>query len=122
MKHKTTLTTAMLIVAAFAFALAAEEKKGDPAAEQRKNYPTDTCVVSDEKLGGSMGAPYEHMHEGRLVMLCCKGCVKDFQKNPAKYLKKLDDALAKQKSDKAKNPPAPKETPKKSEDGHNHNH
>lgn len=68
------------------------------AAAAPAAYPLDTCVVSEEKLG-SMGQPYEYVYkqEGkpdRTVLLCCKGCVKDFQKEPAKYLKLIDDAAA----------------------------
>jgi len=66
-------------------------KSADSAA-----YPLDTCVVSGEKLG-SMGQPYDHIHRAagqpdRLVRFCCKGCVRDFKKDPAAYLKKLDEA------------------------------
>jgi YHS domain-containing protein len=61
-----------------------------------KTYPLDTCVVSGEKLG-EMGKPYVFTHEGREVKLCCKNCLKDFKKEPAKYLKKLDEA---EKADK----------------------
>jgi hypothetical protein len=59
-----------------------------------------TCVVSGDKLeDGDMGPPIDYIHkeEGkpdRLVRLCCKGCVKDFKKDPAKYLKMIDDAAA----------------------------
>jgi YHS domain-containing protein len=64
----------------------AEEKKAE-----KKAYPLKTCVVSGEKLG-EMGEPYVYKHEGREVQLCCKSCLKDFKKDPAKYLKKLDEA------------------------------
>lgn len=72
------------------------------AAATPAAYPLDTCVVSGDKLG-DMGKPYEYVHkqEGkpdRTVLLCCKGCVKDFQKEPAKYLKALDEAAAKTKA------------------------
>lgn len=83
-------------------------------AQQKAAYPLDTCMVSDEKLGeGDMGKAVELVYhvEGqpdRLVMFCCKHCVKDFKKDPAKYLKLLDEAAAKHGSpatekDKAKN-------------------
>jgi YHS domain-containing protein len=62
---------------------------GDP------NYPLKVCVVSGEKLG-SMGAPYIHHHEGKEVQFCCKGCIKDFNKEPEKYLAKIT-AAAKEK-------------------------
>jgi hypothetical protein len=44
-----------------------------------------------------MGKPYVFKHEGREVRLCCKDCLKDFKKDPAKYMKKLDEAEAKAK-------------------------
>lgn len=59
--------------------------------EDSKTYPLTTCVVSGEKLG-EMGKPYVHKYEGREVQFCCKNCLKDFNKDPKKYLKKLDDA------------------------------
>lgn len=56
-----------------------------PAAN---SYPLSTCVVSGEALG-SMGQPIIIHHEGVEVRLCCKGCVKKFNADPAKYLEKL---------------------------------
>ena len=61
-----------------------------------KPYPLDKCVVSGEKLG-ELGKPYVFKHEGHEVQLCCKDCLKDFKKDPAKYMKKLDEAEAKAK-------------------------
>lgn len=55
-------------------------------------YPIDTCVVSGEKLG-SMGDPVTLLHEGREIKLCCNGCVKEFEAEPAKVIKKLDQAV-----------------------------
>ena len=64
--------------------IAAEQPKAKP-------YPLKTCVVSDEKLG-EMGTPYVFTHEGREVKLCCKSCLKDFNKEPAKFMKKIEAA------------------------------
>jgi len=61
-----------------------------------KPYPLTTCVVSGEKLG-EMGKPVDYEFQGREIKFCCKDCVKDFKKNPAKYVKKLDEAEAKAK-------------------------
>ncbi len=61
------------------------------AADAPAPYPLKTCVVSDEKLG-SMGKSYIHKHEGREVQFCCKACLKDFNKDPKKFLKKLDES------------------------------
>lgn len=59
-------------------------------------YPLNACVVSGMKLG-SMGPPYVHTAEGREVRFCCKGCLPKFQKDPAKYLKKLDSPMQENK-------------------------
>lgn len=61
-------------------------------AEKPKPYPLKTCVVSDEKLGGEMGDPYVFTYKDREVKLCCKPCMKDFNKNPDKYVKKMEAA------------------------------
>lgn len=63
-------------------------------------YPLTTCVVSGDKLeDGEMGPPVDYIYkqEGkpdRLVRLCCKSCIKKFNKDPQKYLKMIDDAAA----------------------------
>ena len=63
----------------------------DKAAPNIKPYPLKTCLVSGEKLDG-MGTPYTFTNGNREIKLCCKGCLKDFQKTPAKYIKKLETA------------------------------
>jgi hypothetical protein len=67
--------------------------KADSKAQGKakvKPYTLKTCAVSDEKLGGDMGDPYVFTHEGREIKLCCKSCLKDFKKDPAKYIKKIE--------------------------------
>jgi YHS domain-containing protein len=59
---------------------------------QKAGYKETTCLVSGEKLGGEMGDPIDHVVGNRLVRFCCKSCVKDFGKDPLKYLAKLDGA------------------------------
>ncbi len=61
-------------------------------AQQTPDYPLATCAVSGEPLGG-MGTPLDVVHGTRLVRLCCKGCVKGFQKDPGAFLAKVDAAL-----------------------------
>ncbi len=60
------------------------------------NYPLTTCVVSGDKLG-EMGDSVKYVYKqpgqpDRVVEFCCKDCIKDFEKDPAKYLAKLDAA------------------------------
>jgi len=92
-KHITAAALVATFLATPFAGLAAESKSDDKA----KDYPLTTCVVSGEKLG-EMGKPYVFTHEGREIQLCCKDCLKDFKKDPAKYVKKLDDAKKAKKS------------------------
>ena len=89
------LATALLLVAPAAFAAEGSDKTA-AAAQAKAAYPLTTCVVSDEKLDGH-GKPYVFTHEGREIKMCCKSCLKDFKKDTAKYIKKLDEADAKAK-------------------------
>ena len=59
------------------------------------DYPLAICVVSGDKLG-QMGQPPALNYEGAEVRFCCKDCMKDFNKDPQKYLKRLNDAKAAQ--------------------------
>jgi hypothetical protein len=59
---------------------------------QGKNYPIKTCPVSKEEFGGDMGKPVDMVVAGRLIRLCCKGCKKDVEKDPAKFVAMVDAA------------------------------
>ena len=56
-----------------------------------------TCPVSGDKLD-EMGKPYVFVYQGQEIKLCCPNCKKDFDKDPAPYLKKIRAA-----DEKAKN-------------------
>lgn len=64
----------------------ADDKK---AAAPAKPYPLKTCIVSDNDLD-SMGEQASFVHQGQTIKVCCKACIAKFEKNPAKYLKKLE--------------------------------
>jgi hypothetical protein len=78
---------AVVLAAGFTLVATAQDK-----AAKVKPYPLKTCLVSDEPLGGDHGEPYVFTHAGREVKLCCKPCLKDFNKDTAKYIKKMEDA------------------------------
>ena len=85
------------IVAALAATLITTAAFAGPAPSgPPKDYPLTKCVVSDEKLG-EHGKPVKVSSEGTDVWLCCKSCVKDFNKEPAKFVKMVKDAQAKKK-------------------------
>ena len=56
-----------------------------------------TCPVSGDKLG-EMGPPYVFVYKGQEIKLCCSGCKKDFDKDPAKYVAKIRAADKKAKN------------------------
>jgi YHS domain-containing protein len=85
MKTKSIITAFTMLASSLLFA--AEEA---PKKEEIKPYKPDTCIVSNEKLG-EMGEPFVFTHEGQEIKLCCKSCKKKFDKEPAKYLKKLEE-------------------------------
>ena len=88
--------------------------------EKPKPYPLKTCVVSGEKFGGDMGDPYIFTHQGREIKLCCKSCLKDFNKEPAKYIKKLEEAEKAAKDKKAGGSTAQGQSGHAGHDGHKH--
>ena len=83
------------------FALVATALVSTARADTSTNAPVKpdlltTCPVSGEKLG-EMGKPMVFVYQGQEVKLCCSGCKKDFDKDPAPYIKKIQDAAAAQK-------------------------
>lgn len=79
-----------------ALVLAGLSLQAEDAKSAVKAYPLKTCVVSGEKLG-EMGSPYVLTNSNREIKLCCKSCLKKFNKDEAGYVKKLEAAEAKDK-------------------------
>jgi len=65
----------------------------DPTSDQKQGHSEKTrieaantvCPVSGDQVGGEMGKPVYVEYQGKKIGLCCKDCVKDFKKDPAKY-------------------------------------
>ncbi len=55
---------------------------------QIEAYPSKACPVSGEPVG-SMGDPIDRLYGTKLIRLCCKGCVKSYEKDPAKFAAKV---------------------------------
>ncbi len=57
---------------------------------QIASYPLKTCVVSDEPLSGDPSMePFDYLYGTQLVRLCCRACVRTFEKDPAANFKKI---------------------------------
>ncbi len=91
MKLKMILLAAVLALFTASF-VEAETKK-----ETAKPYTLKTCIVTDEALNGDHGEPYVFVHEGQEIKMCCKSCLKKFNKDSAKYLKKLEKSAKSEK-------------------------
>ena len=89
MKFTKQILTAVLLTGLAAGVLSAFAAD-KPADKKAKPYPLKTCIVTDEEINekGDM-KPHTFVHEGQEIKLCCKSCLKDFNKEPAKYLKKI---------------------------------
>ncbi len=93
---------ALAVAASIPALLAADKKPASKPESKAKPYPLETCLVSDEKFEGSDMKPFELVHEGQTIKLCCKSCLKDFNKDKAGYLKKLNEEVAKKSKAAAK--------------------
>lgn len=65
------------------------------------------CPVTDGFIEDEMKTPYEY--EGKIYNFCCAGCIKEFKKDPAKYITKIEQEL----NNKPEHPTGA---------GHQHNH
>ena len=69
-----------------------EHGKGAPAASTKapgdaKMGDTTRCPVSGEEFVVDASSPKVE-HDGKTYYLCCNGCKKKFEADPAKYLKR----------------------------------
>ena len=97
-----------------AFMLADSSHYAAEPAAKAKPFPESikTCLVSGETLD-EMGEPYVFVYEGQEVKLCCKDCVKKFDKEPAKYIAKINAAATTPPATtQAPPPPTPAPAPK----------
>jgi YHS domain-containing protein len=92
------LIAGMILTAALVVFAPSSRAEGTNAVATIKPDLLTTCPVSGDKLGADMGKPYVMVYQGQEVKLCCPMCKKDFDKDPAKYLKKIEEAADKAKA------------------------
>lgn len=85
-----------LLLLSVTHAAAAEPATVKPA-KLVKPYPLDVCLVSGEAFGGDMGEPHVFAEAGQEIKLCCKSCLKDFNKDKQALLAKVAAANKKVK-------------------------
>jgi YHS domain-containing protein len=52
-----------------------------------KDKPQTVCPV----LGGKIDKNVYTDYQGKRIYFCCSGCIDEFKKNPAKYLKQMEE-------------------------------
>ncbi len=85
MRCKATVFMSAAVLLLPALALGAETD-GKKKSEESKVQAT--CPVTGGKINKEVFAD----QDGKRVYFCCRGCVETFKKDPAKYVKKLEDA------------------------------
>jgi YHS domain-containing protein len=91
MKNLKLMAGMILAAALVAFAPSSRADGTNVVAAIKPDLLT-TCPVSGDKLGGDMGKPYVMVYQGQEVKFCCPMCKADFDKDPAKYIKKIQAA------------------------------
>ena len=86
-------STVAALALSVAFTVSTALAGGTPGVP--KDYPLKTCPVSKDKLGEHGKVVKATAPDGTDVYLCCKDCMKDFKKDPAKYAKMVKDAAPK---------------------------
>jgi len=66
---------------------------GEIIEQQKAKYPLTTCVVSGKEIAEGEGIDY--VYNNRYVKLCCAGCEKKIEGEPAKYIGDVDAAVIK---------------------------
>jgi YHS domain-containing protein len=80
------MKNSLVLIGVVAAALIGCSHSHNTPSAAAKAYPLNKCLVSDEAFDHDT---YTFVHNGQEVKLCCKSCLKDFEKNPGKYLSKL---------------------------------
>jgi hypothetical protein len=79
------VTVAAVLVTAVSALAAVAGNETAPATSSAIKQQTE-CPV----MGGAINRKIFVDHEGKRVYVCCKGCIKTVQADPAKYIKKLE--------------------------------
>jgi len=88
--HGLVASTAMAVL--LTSAVYAADQTGAPAA---RSATTNAVVVKVQTVCPVMGGPVDKSqfvdYEGKRIYVCCGGCIAKIKKNPAKYVKKLEN-------------------------------
>jgi len=81
------ITAIILLLGTLALA-GQTSSQGTPDSTKVVALNNTICPVSQAKIG-NMGKPVTVTYKGKIVQLCCTGCVSAFTKDPEKYMKRI---------------------------------
>lgn len=79
------------------------------------------CPVSGDKVG-EMGEIIQQEYNGKIYNFCCSMCLKDFQKDPDKYVAMVEEMMAKEAAEEGQPEAAEGEMPEHEGMMHDHQH
>ena len=88
---KLTLLAAVAITATSS-ALAAEAQSKPPQSQTTITTPVTLPQTTCPVMGGKINKKSFLDHKGKRIYICCAGCLAPLKKDPAKYIKKMEDA------------------------------
>ena len=88
---KFTLLAAVAITATSS-ALAAEAQSKPPQSQTTITTPVTLPQTTCPVMGGKINKKQYTDHNGKRIYVCCPGCIAVIDKDPTKYIKKLEDA------------------------------
>ncbi len=84
-----------LLTATPAYCASAAAQAGAPADTAKTAQPAAAAITLQTTcpvMGGAIDKSQYVDHDGKRVYICCKGCAAPLKKDPATYIKKLEDA------------------------------
>jgi YHS domain-containing protein len=82
----------MVVLGVMALPMLVSAQTDDMDTTQAVEVGNKICPVSGEKVG-EMGDIFKTEYNGKIYNLCCAMCAKDFQKDPEKYIQKVNEEL-----------------------------
>lgn len=86
MKKQIVITSTLMILMGFGTVEAQDAKPAVTAAAEKTVKKQTVCPI----MGGAVETDIYADANGKRVYFCCKGCIAEFKKDPAKYIDKLE--------------------------------
>ena len=93
---------ALVVVAVGLLAAGCKQEAAPPASGGAAAPEVETAQKICPVMGGPINKAQFVDYEGRRVYFCCAGCPEAFKKDPAKYIKIIDEQIAAEKAGSTK--------------------